>query len=280
MVLSNEKMNAYELEHYVPIQEYTGEEFTLRQANLKIGSIAAANKQAVITAVQSFFLNTYNTEVNVHNIVSAIDGVSVFVESVGEPHFYSYAIVPIDLEHEEVLIDRVWSQEGQVEGAIQGGLYAMAYEEEFATLDAYLEELTTKYPVTGTPAKVTERVKGNGYTTPYYFVSTFADIFDELLDVYWARPDQTKGEFRRFLDAHPLAPEGVSFGIEFYMREKDTDPNEDIYDAIFKQLEQLEGIPTGEYHLFLNDNWIDGRRGIGKKKNTIEKTVPHGILKQ
>lgn len=280
MVQSKEKMNAYELEHYVPIEVYTGEGFTLRFANQKTGDIAETNKEEVIYAAQAFFESEYKTDVIVHNIVSAVDGVSVFVESVGEPHFYSYAIVPVDFENEEVITDRVWSQEGQVEGAIQGGLYAMAYEKEFTKLDAYLEDLTLEYPITGTPVKVIERVKGKGYTTPYYFVSTFDDVFDELFNIYKAHPDQTTGELRRFFDAHTVAPEGVSFGIEFYMKEKGTEPNEEIYDTIFKQLEQMEGIPPGEYHLFLNDNWIDGRRGIGKKKNTIEKTVPRGILKQ
>lgn len=280
MVQSKEKMNAYELEHYVPVEKYTGEGFALRLANPKTGDIAAEHKEEVIYAVQAFFESEYKVDVIVHNIVSAVDGVSVYVESVGEPHFYSYAIVPVDLENEEVLTDRVWSQEGQIESAIQGSLYAMAYEEEFTKLDAYLEELTANDPIIGTPVKAIERVKGNGYMTPYYFVTPFDDIFDELFDMYKARPEQTTEELRRFFDCTSFAPEGVSFGIEFYMKEKGTDPNEEIYDRIFKQLEQMEGIPTGEYHLFLNDNWIDGRRGIGKKKNTIEKTVPRGILKQ
>src|SRR5690625_1542475 len=126
----NDKQNDYEQENYVPIQEYTGEGFTLRDANPKTGEIAEENREEVVTAVEDFFESKYKTEVNVHNIVSAVDGVSVFVESVGEPHFYSFAIVPIDLENKEVKTDQVWSQEGQIENAVQGGLYAMAFENE------------------------------------------------------------------------------------------------------------------------------------------------------
>src|SRR5690625_3824022 len=143
----NDKQNAYEQENYIPIQEYTGEGFTLRDANPKTGEIAEANREEVATAVEGFFKNKYKTEVDVHNIVSAVDGVSVFVESVGEPHFYSFAIVPIDIKNEEVKVDQVWSQEGQVEDAIQGGLYAMAFEDEFAKLDEYLESITHEYPI-------------------------------------------------------------------------------------------------------------------------------------
>src|SRR5690625_3394370 len=116
-VNENDKGNDYEEENYVPIQEYTGEGFTLRDANPKTGEIAEANREEIVTAVENFFKSKYKAEVNVHNMVSAVDGVSVFVESVGEPHFYSFAIVPIDIKNKEVKTDQVWSQEGQVEGA-------------------------------------------------------------------------------------------------------------------------------------------------------------------
>ncbi|MDQ0233676.1 hypothetical protein J2S19_005033, partial [Metabacillus malikii] len=39
---------------------------------------------------------TYKTEVKVHNVVGSQDAATVFVESVGEPHFYTYAVVPIE----------------------------------------------------------------------------------------------------------------------------------------------------------------------------------------
>src|SRR5690625_478094 len=121
----NDKQNAYEEENYVPIQEYTGEGFTLRDANPKTGEIAEENREEVVTAVEGFFKNKDKTEVDVHNIVSAVDGLSVFVESVGEPHFYSFAIVPIDIKNKEVKTDQVWSQEGQVESALNSGLYVI-----------------------------------------------------------------------------------------------------------------------------------------------------------
>ena len=70
-------------------------------------------------------MENYKTDVTIQNFVSAADGVSVFVESVSEPHFYTFAIVPVDVKNKEVKVDSVWSQEGQVENAIQSGLYAM-----------------------------------------------------------------------------------------------------------------------------------------------------------
>src|SRR5690625_1772221 len=58
----NDKQDAYEEENYVPIQEYTGEGFTLRDANPKTGEIAEENREEVVTAVEGFFKNKYKTE--------------------------------------------------------------------------------------------------------------------------------------------------------------------------------------------------------------------------
>src|SRR5690625_4320248 len=60
----NDKQNAYEQENYIPIQEYTGEGFTLRDANPKTGEIAEANREEVVTAVEDFFKSKYKTEVD------------------------------------------------------------------------------------------------------------------------------------------------------------------------------------------------------------------------
>src|SRR5699024_8615419 len=50
---------------------------------------------------------------------------------------------------------------------------SIAGEEEFAHLHHLLEELAAEYPIVGSPQEVIERVKGNGYTTPYYFISPY-----------------------------------------------------------------------------------------------------------
>ncbi|UAC48162.1 DUF1672 domain-containing protein [Bacillus aquiflavi] len=90
----------YAREHYVPVQEYTGQGYTLRNGE-KTDKIAKAHRDEIDKAVKKFFLDNYKTEVIVHNVVGAVDGASVFVESVGEPHFYTYAIVPIDIDEEK-----------------------------------------------------------------------------------------------------------------------------------------------------------------------------------
>ena len=84
--------------YFVSVQDYTGEEYTLDNGE-ETDKIAEENRDEVERAIKKYFKDEYKTEVKVHNIVGAIDGATVFVESVGKPHFYSYAIIPIDKDN-------------------------------------------------------------------------------------------------------------------------------------------------------------------------------------
>src|SRR5690625_321735 len=156
-----------------------------------------------------------------------MDGVTVFVESVGEPHFNTFAIVPIDLRNEEIKIDSVWSREGQVEFAIKGGLYAMAFEEEFAKLDDYLEDVAKEYDVMGTPIEVVRNVQAHGHSTSYYFISGAGDTFNKLFEEYQENPEITKQDLEEFFKENPIEPRYLNVRIDFYMEDQDTEPGEE-----------------------------------------------------
>ncbi len=91
-----------------------------------------------------FFLKKYKTKVIVHNLVGNKDSATAFVESVGEPHFYTYCIVPINVDVKEVDSGRIFTQESQVEDAIRAGIYAMIYESEFKNLYPYFSDIEKK----------------------------------------------------------------------------------------------------------------------------------------
>src|SRR5690625_1483290 len=208
-----------------------------------------------------------------------MDGVTVFVESVGEPHFNTFAIVPIDLQNEEIRTDSVWSRDGQVEYAIKGGLYAMAFEEEFAKLDDYLEGVAEEYPVIGTPLDVVRNVQGYGHSTSYYFISGAGDTFKKLYEEYEKNPEITKQELEDVFKANPIESRYLNVRIDFFMQERDTEPDEEIFNQIVSDIEELEGIPTGGYGVFLHDNFIDKSRGNGRKSNTLETLANEKIMK-
>ncbi|QUW23684.1 DUF1672 family protein [Sporosarcina sp. Marseille-Q4063] len=273
--------NAYETKNFVRIQEYGGVGYTLRGSRKETGEIAEENRAQVEQAVQNFFMKNYKTDVIIHNFVSAADGVSVFVESVGEPHFYTFAIVPVDVKNKEINIDSVWSQEGQVENAIKGGLYAMAFDEEFTKLNQYLENLTLEYPVVGTPIKAIENVMGTGFSTPYYFITPFGDVFKELFETYINSPELTRKELKIFFEENNnYDPDNVAVGIEFYMKDANTEPDEVIHEKVITEIREMQGIPKGSYSVMLNDNLIDPKSGIGAKENTLGHFSPERIIKE
>jgi hypothetical protein len=276
---SLDKQNAYENENFVSIQDYKGQGFELRGSLKETGEIAEDNRAEIETAVQGFFKENYKTDVTIHNIVSAADGVSVYVESVGEPHFYTFAIVPIDVNNKVVKTDRVWSQEGQVENAIQSGLYAMAYDQKFQKLDEYFNKLIKEYPVVGRPMEVVENVRADGFATPYYYMSTVGETFESILEMYLENPNISEEDIASYFHHNEFDTKYAIITVYLFMEEATAEPDNDLFNTIVSDLNELEGIPRGEYTVLLNDNLVDKRRGIATKDNTL-RTDKDKVIKE
>ena len=215
----------------------------------------------------------------IHNFVSAADGVSVFVESVGEPHFYTFAVVPVDVKNKEVKTDSVWSQDGQVENAIQSGLYAMAFDSKFQKLDEYFNKLVDDYPVVGRPMEVIENVRADGFATPYYYMSTAGETFETILDMYLENPKISKEDIMSYFHHNEFDTKFAIITVYLFMEEANTEPDNEIFTRIVSDLNKLDGIPRGEYTVLLNDNLVDKRTGIGTKDNTL-RTDKEKIIKE
>ena len=275
---SSNKNNTYEKENFVKIQDYTGEGFALRGGKEENQQIALEHQAEIKKTVQNFFQDNYKTEVNIHNIVAATDGVTVFVESIGEPHFYSYAIVPI--KEKKVITEEIWSEDGQVEAAISGALYAMAFEHEFTNLDTYLEGITKEHSLTGTPLEAIQNVGGKGYTTPYYYINPVGDVFDELYNMYIENPTISKVTIQTFLHEKDFQPEDITLTVYLYMKEESAEPDQAIFDQLVSDIEKMKDLPRASYSIVLNDNLIDSRRAIGIKENSLKRSAPNEIIKE
>lgn len=156
----------------------------------------------------------------------------------------------------------------------------MAFEEEFSKLNQYLEDLTKEFPIVGTPMKAIENVMGTGFTTPYYFITPFGDVFKELSEMYLDNPEQTKNDLSKFFEQNSIEPKNVAVGIEFYMKDANTEPDKEIHEKIITEINEMSGIPRGSYSVMLNDNLIDRKRGIGAKENTLGHFSPDKIIKE
>ena len=265
-------------ENLVRVQDYNGEGYALRNGE-ETDKIAEANREDIEVAVKKFFSEKYKTEVIVHNLVGAVDGVSVFVESVGEPHFHAFAIVPIDVKSKTVKTDGVWSQEGQVESALSAGLFAMAYEKEIDHLDIFVNQVIKDYPIVGKNMEAVNNTS-SGYYTSHYFISAFDDIFNKLNNLYMKDQNISKEEIRKFLDESKFDPEAVSITLNFFMKEANTEPDEKAYDEILNKIKESDDFPKGAYALILNDNTIDSKYGTNSNDNSISKNLLNKIVKE
>ncbi|WP_239422170.1 DUF1672 family protein [Bacillus sp. CGMCC 1.16541] len=268
-------------EPMVSVQDYKGEGYALPYGN-ETDKMADEHLPQIEEAATTFFKETYKTDVIVHNVVGAKDGATVFVESKGEPHFYTYAVVPIDVKEKQVKTDEIWADEFQVENAIKGGLYAMIFKDEFKNLDRYLQSLAKEGQVTGKTEEALQNVGGQGFMTPYYFISMTSkeEAIKPVYERYIRNPDERVENLRDAYDENQFNSNNFNITIQFFMGDKKAEPNKELFNRVVKDLEEMASIPKGSYSVFLNDHFIDKQSGDGTKDNSLERSFPDYIIKQ
>ncbi|MGM0778063.1 MAG: DUF1672 family protein [Bacillota bacterium] len=266
---------------FISVQEYTGEGYFLAIGE-ETDKIAEANKAQIDEATKKFFQEKYKTEVKVHNVVGAEDGATVFVESVGEPHFYTYAVVPIIEKENKIDIDKIWADDFQVQNAIKGGLYHMIFKEEFQQLDKYFDSLAAEGEITGKTKEALQNVGGYGFMTPYYLISTSKN--DESIipvyKLYLSNPKESVEKLKVAFDESKFSAENLTIGIQLFMKDKDAKPSEKIFNQVVKDVKEMKNIPRGSYGIVLNDNYIHRETSEGFKESSLERDYPDSIVKE
>ncbi|QHE63265.1 DUF1672 family protein [Rossellomorea vietnamensis] len=259
------------------VQDYKGEGYRLTNGAAN-GEVAEANRGEVEKAVKAFFMKNYETEVEIHNLVGNKDGVTVFVESTGPVHFYTYAIVPFHQGTDRISVGVVRTQEGEVERGIREGLYRLIFEEEFKKLDSYLESVISQEKVVGRTVESLQNVGGSGYMTPYYFMSSLNN--DEAIQpVYelYMKDHQTGVEtLKQAYDGGLFQTDDLRINIMLFMEEEDVQPSEEIMERIAREIKERNDFPKGTYRVAINDNGVHKESFEGFKDNSIEKEVIRG----
>ncbi|MFE4520860.1 DUF1672 family protein [Cytobacillus firmus] len=257
----------------ISVQDYTGEGYALPYGRVT-DEIADKNLAQIVEAATSFFKEKYKTDVTVHNVVGAKDGATVFVESKGEPHFYTYAVVPIDEVAKKVWTERIWADEFQVENAIKGGLYSMIFKEEFNQLDDYFDSLAAEGQITGKTYEAIQNVGGKGFSTPYYFISMRSKeaAIQPVYDLFMRNPDESAENLRKAFEDNSFSAENLFINIQLFMADPNAKPDNKLFDRIIKDLEEMTSIPRGSYSFVLNDNFIDKQSSSGMGDNSLDLT--------
>ncbi|MFY2156556.1 DUF1672 family protein [Cytobacillus firmus] len=256
----------------ISVQDYTGEGYALPYGRVT-DEIADKNLAQIVEAATSFFKEKYKTDVTVHNVVGAKDGATVFVESKGEPHFYTYAVVPIDEVAKKVWTERIWADEFQVENAIKGGLYSMIFKEEFNQLDDYFNSLAAEGKITGRTKESIQNVGGHGFSTPYYFISIASETsIQPVYELFMKNPDESAENLRKAFKDNSFSAENLFINIQLFMADPNAKPDKKLFDRIIKDLEEMTSIPRGSYSFVLNDNFIDKQSSSGMGDNSLDLT--------
>lgn len=265
----------------VSVAEYNGDGYALPYGK-ETDQIAEDHQEQIEKAAVALFQENYQTEVAVHNVVGALDAATVFVESVGEPHFYTYAVVPIDEKEKKVMTEQISADAFQVENAMKGGLYHMIFSNDFKKLDDYYESLVAEGKVVGKTEAALENVGGHGFMTPYYFISTDPDdaAIKPVYDLYLQNPNESVVALRNAYKAELFDSENLKINIQLFMADKADKPSENIFHEVTRALEEMDSIPRGTYSFSLNDHFIDKKSGEGAKENSLKRGFPDYIVKE
>ncbi|WP_406686152.1 DUF1672 family protein [Rossellomorea vietnamensis] len=255
---------------YASVQKYIGEGYFLNNGD-ENDKIAEAKSGEVEKAVKNFFLEKYKTEIEAHNLVGNVDGVTVFVESIGPVHFYSYAIVPINQETKEIMSEDIMSQEDAVEEGIREGLYRLVFDDEFQSLDQYLDEVVSEEEVTGRTVESLQNVGGTGFMTPHYTMTSYYgdEAIQPVFDLYMENPDAKIEDLKSAFNEDLFDEEYLNINIILFMEEEKVSPSKSILKKVSNDLESMDTIPKGTYQIIVNDNGVHKETSEGYKENSI-----------
>ncbi|WP_299744525.1 DUF1672 family protein [uncultured Rossellomorea sp.] len=279
--VDSKEANGVYKDTFVRVQDYKGDGYVLRNGE-EADEIAEGKSDEVKKAAKDFFMEKYKTDVKVHNIVGNVDGATVFVESKGPVHFFTTAIVPIDLSRKRVLEDDVTSLDGESESAIQGGLYHLIFEDEFNNLDQYLSKIVSENEVVGKRKESLENVGGAGYMTPYYYLSTPPDdkAIQPVYEAYLKNPGIPISELKSLFSKADFVAEDYNITIQLYMESENVEPNKEIFNKVQQDIRSMSLIPKGNYSVIINDNLINEKVDDGIKDNSLQLTFPDSIVKK
>ncbi|EAG2314253.1 DUF1672 family protein [Listeria monocytogenes] len=241
-----------------PVQDYVGQGFSFVDGDKSAERVKKHGEEIKQEAI-NYMKNTYKTDVKVNNVVPARNAAVVMVESEEPIQFHTYVIVGLILNKDEVGNAR--SDEGEVEKAIVGGLYAKAYEEEFKNLDVFAEKIAKENNLLGMRAEAIDKTASDGYTSNYYFLSIFALDYPSVYNAYLENPKISAEELKKLFEKDDPTSKNISMPMKFFVRGNKL-PEQGVADNLANEIKQEEGIPKGRYAVLIYKNFIVDRVGL------------------
>ncbi|MBF2703462.1 DUF1672 family protein [Listeria welshimeri] len=241
-----------------PVQDYVGQGFSFVDGD-KSEELVKRDEEKIKQEAINYVKNRYKTDVKVNNVVPARNAAVVMVECEEPIQFHTSVIVGKVINKEGEWLAR--SNEGEVEKAIVGGLYAKAYEAEFKNLDAFVEKIAKENNLLGLQAEAINKTASDGYTNNYYFLSIFALDYPSVYNAYLENPKISSEELKKLFEKDDSTSKNISIPMKFYSKENIL-PKQEIADDLANEIKQEEGIPKGRYSVLIYKNFIVNRVGL------------------
>ncbi|MBC1452528.1 DUF1672 family protein [Listeria welshimeri] len=256
---SNEKTEQEKAqEGTTPVQDYVGQGFSFVDGD-KSEEIVKRDEEKIKQEAINYVKNTYKTDVKVNNVVPARNAAVVMVECEEPIQFHTSVIVGKVINKDGEWLAR--SNEGEVEKAIVGGLYAKAYEAEFQRLDTFAEKLAKENNLLGLRNEAIDKTAAEGYTSNHYFIVAMDVYYPSVYNAYLANQGISAEELRKLFEKDDPKYEHVSVPMEFYSKENNL-PEQKLADDLAEELKQEKGLPRGNYMITMYKNFIVNRVGV------------------
>ncbi|MBC2214152.1 DUF1672 family protein [Listeria welshimeri] len=241
-----------------PVQDYVGQGFSFVDGD-KSEELVKRDEEKIKQEAINYVKNTYKTDVKVNNVVPARNAAVVMVECEEPIQFHTSVIVGKVINKEGEWLTR--SNEGEVEKAIVGGLYAKAYEAEFQRLDTFAEKLAKENNLLGLRNEAIDKTAAEGYTSNHYFIVAMDVYYPSVYNAYLANQGISAEELRKLFEKDDPKYEHVSVPMEFYSKENNL-PEQKLADDLAEELKQEKGLPRGNYMITMYKNFIVNRVGV------------------
>ncbi|MBC1667852.1 DUF1672 family protein [Listeria welshimeri] len=241
-----------------PVQDYVGQGFSFVDGD-KSEELVKRDEEKIKQEAINYVKNTYKTDVKVNNVVPARNAAVVMVECEEPIQFHTSVIVGKVINKDGEWLAR--SDEGEVEKAIVGGLYAKAYEAEFQHLDAFAEKIAKENDLLGMREEAIDKTAAEGYTSNHYFIVAMDVYYPSVYNAYLANQGISAEELRKLFEKDDPKYEHVSVPMEFYSKENNL-PEQKLADDLAEELKQEKGLPKGSYDIRVYKNSIVNRVGL------------------
>ncbi|ACK40942.1 DUF1672 family protein [Listeria monocytogenes] len=247
-----------------PVEDYVDQGYSFVDGNKSAERVKKHEEEIKQVAID-YMKTKYKTDVKVNNVVPARNAAVVIVECEEPIQFTTSVVVGLILNKDEV--GSAHEEEGEVEQAIVGGLYAKAFEKEFRHLDDLTEKLAMKNDLVGYNQEALDKTSPNGYQGKYYFVSLGFKEYLSVYNAYLNKQEISANELQALFRKDDPTGEKMTIALRFFMKE-DKLPIQDFVDNIAEELLQESNLPKATYLITIYKNSIVNRVGLPDGENT------------